>query len=256
MTASVTIHSLVRNEECWVWFALKPWQRAGVPMLVIDDHSTDQTPQIISSLKIPFQASQGPSVSEIRNKMLSQTTTEWFILLDGDEVWNDAMIDKFLSHLKSVPKNIIGIFLETRNCVGDVWHYLPSDSGRYRLAGHVGHLNIRAYRKKPGYQWFGQYPLEYYGQKDQPINADPNQLSCFPGFYWHLTHLPRTSRPGTAGFRRQVIESGIEVPRSELPEVFFLPRPDFVPNPLTRRSPLFTLTAKIVTPIKKLKRLL
>ena len=225
-------------------------------MLVVDDHSIDQSPFIIKSLEVTSATSYGQTVTTLRNELLAKTATDWFILLDGDEVWSNSTIERFLDHIKNVPSNVTGVFLRTRNCVGDIWHYLPEDSGKYHLAGVAGHLNIRAYRKRKGYQWRGDYPLEYYGPEGQPINADASQLSFFHGYYWHLTHLSRTKSHGTAGFRRQVIETGILSRKEELPEVFFLPRPNFVPDPLTHRSSAFELKAKILTPFKKIKRLL
>lgn len=256
MTSKVTIHSLVRNEERWVWFALTAWQKAPVDFLVVDNESSDQTPQILKATKIPYQTWPGEDITILRNRMLKETKTDWFVLVDGDEVWDDGQIAKFLAHLDAVSPRVTGVFLSTRNCVGDVWHYLATDSGRYQLAGVSGHLNIRAYRRRKGYQWFGQYPLEYYGRQDQSINNDPSQLSHFSGYYWHLTHLSRTAVSGTPGFRRRVLESGITVAKSQLPEVFFLPCPPQVPDPLVHRSFLWEIAATMVTPVKKLRRAL
>lgn len=256
MTLSVTTHSVIRNEERWAWFSLKSWEKYATKMLIVNDHSTDQTPAVLKSLKIPYTTNYDKAVVDLRNEMLKKTTTDWFILLDGDEIWNDLTIKKFLDHIKKVPEKVTGVFLRTQNCVGDVWHYLPDNAGKYELAGIKGHLNIRAYRRRPDFRWFGGYPIEYYGLKNQPINTDPSQLSFFGGFYWHMTNLARTKSKNIAGFRRQVIETGIQSKKENLPEVFFQTRPNFVLDPLTPRSSFFELAAKIITPAKKIKRFL
>lgn len=256
MSHLATIHSLVRNEDQWAWFALKSWQKFNLPLLVIDDNSTDQTQKVLHSLNISFAPNTAKlPVTEIRNHLISQTKTEWFVLLDGDEVWNHTIIGKFLKHLAAVSPKVLGVFLKTRNCVGDVWHFLPESAGKYQLAGRTGNLNIRAYRKHAGLKWFGTYPLEHYGSKDGPINTQPDKLSFFEGYYWHMTNLARSSRADKIpGFRRRPVEQGIAAVKTELPEVFWESRPDFVPDPLARRPISFELAAKIVTPLKQFKR--
>lgn len=258
MSQPATIHSIVRNEDQWVWFALKPWQEFNLPILVVDDNSTDQTGKVLRSLKLRFTSNTAKlPVTEIRNQMIAQTKTEWLILLDGDEVWNRGMIEKFLKHLKTVPQKVSGVFLQTRNCVGDVWHYLPQTFGKYQLGAMTGNFNIRAYRKNAGMKWFGTYPLEHYGSKDMSINTQSDKLSFFDGYYWHMTNLSRSSKADKIpGFRHRAVEQGIAADKTELPEVFWESRPGFVPDPLARRSISFELAAKIITPLKKLKRLL
>lgn len=258
----ISVHTLVKNEERWVWFALKSWEKYGQRFLVVDDSSTDRTGEVVASLKnkrLDYYRLDSTKnffgLTGIRNWMIEQTGTEWFVLVDGDEVWNYKTIERFLRHIEKVPSAVVGVFLQTRNCVGDVWHYLSSDSGRYELAGRVGHLNIRAYRRKNGYHWYGEYPLEYYGRRNKAINQSPEQLSYFDGFYWHLTHLTRTSDRGVvAGFRRRVWERGRGVLRSELPEVFWESRPAVVPDPLVRASLPTVVKGYLQTPIKWLKR--
>lgn len=161
------------------------------------------------------------------------------------------MINDFLSFVLSQPKEIWAVFLKTRNCVGDVWHYLPEMAGKYEIAGQKGNLNLRAYRKMPGFVWEGNYPLEHYAN----INNEPEHLKFFSGYYWHLTNLSRSSsNTKVAGFRRHVIEKGITVSKNVLPEVFFQQAPQEIPDPLSRRSFFFELAADLITPLKSLKR--
>lgn len=232
-------------------------------MLVLDDNSTDNTVNIINSIsdpKIKFSISHLSTPrqhTEMRNKMLAQTKTDWFLLLDGDEIWNESTLSQFLKFLAKQPPSIYAVAMRTRNCVGDIYHYLPEDSGKYELLGRKGHLTIRAYRKLPGFHWEGEYPLEKYcDDRGMGVNNLPEHLAFFDGFYWHMTHLLRSSsNEGVKGWRKTKIEKGIQTTNlQELPEVFQKKAPTMVPSPLSKRSPLFELTAHVITPLKFLKR--
>lgn len=246
MVYPITVHTLIRNEDQWLWFALKsvlPWVQK---VFIYDTGSNDNSIQIVKSVASPkiLFAQKGQQTPDkitcLRNEMISQTTTDWFMLLDGDEVWNSPTISDFLEFTLSQPKNIQAVFLPTRNCVGDVWHYLPASFGYYEIAGKKGHLNIRAYRT--GLKWEGDYPLEHYNG----VNNHPDKLGYFDGYYWHLSNLKRSSKTDPVlGFRHRTVAQGTNVEKNDLPEVFFDRRPDFVPDPLSKRSFLFEAAANL-----------
>jgi len=244
----ITTHTIVKNEENWIWYALKSWEKYATEMLVVDDNSTDETLKIIKSLKnfkikiVETDLKTSKDHTAMRNKMVEETKTEWFLLLDGDEVWNQTTIEKFLDFLKKQNENIWAVAMRTRNCVGDVYHYLPEGAGNYQILGRKGHLTIRAYRKMPGLSWAGDYPLEHYGDLS-------GHVAFFEGFYWHMTHLARSSaKEKVKGWRSIKIEAGIPIANiKELPEVF----QDHLPP---KRSIIFEILARIITPIKVFKR--
>ena len=258
----ITTQTLFKNEDKFIWYALSAWEPYATQMLVWNDESSDQSEEIvkgIKSSKIKYKhisASSEAQLTLLRNQMLQQTKTEWFLLLDGDEIWNNSTVTKFLDYIENQPASVYAIVMRTRNCVGDVYHYLPEDEGRYELLGKRGHLNIRAYRKLPGFRWEGQYPLEkYVDARGSSINDQQDRLSFFDNFYWHMTHLPRSSSKETVkGWRETKIEGGIKIKEEELPEVFWLPAPPLVPSPLTKRSLPEEILGKLVTPIKKIRR--
>lgn len=261
---TLTVHSIVKNEDRFVYFALKAWLPYCQQVFLYDDNSTDNTKKIVEVLaqeKLVYQKvilKNGNDLTSARNAMLAKTTSDWFLLLDGDEVWNDSVIIKFLPFLAAQPKNVFAVGMRTRNAIGDVYHYLPEESGKYAFLGKKGHLNTRAYRKVPGFSWQGTYPTEFYTDLvGHSINDQSTHLAFFDDYYWHYTNLLRSSVTRRSFGRKPVApELGIKASDSELPEVFFQDRPSFVPDPLVRRSLNYSLKAGLLNPVKKVKRYL
>ncbi|MCL4389958.1 MAG: glycosyltransferase [Patescibacteria group bacterium] len=244
---TVTGHCLVKNEDRFVWFAINSVLPYLDKLLIYDTGSVDRTVEIIKSInspKIIFEekgAVTAEGIVKLRNEMIARTKTDWFFLLDGDEVWNFGQIKDYLDFTLGQPKNILATFLHTRNCAGDVYHYRDESSGRYEIAGRRGHLNIRAYRQSV--RWQGVYPLEW-----AVDSADQKALAFFAGYYWHLTHLRRSSVPApTMGFRKHIYDFGIAADPKNLPEVF-------ANHPQPRRGFSYLAIALLETPLKKIKR--
>ncbi len=256
----ITTHTLVKNEENFIWFALNSVRKFATEMLVFDDNSTDKTAEILNSIRDPkLKVTRGTltTAGDIRNTMLKETKTDWFLLLDGDEVWNEKTLEKLLDFLEDCPRDVWGVVMRTRNCIGDVYHYQPESAGQYTLLGRKGNLNIRAYRKLPNLQWCWDYPRETYCDlRENPINNQDAHLRFFDDHYWHMTYLPRTSSTAERKHpQRLKTEWGIKIKNvSELPEVFFVDRPSMVPNPLQNRRSSYTLRASLVSPLLRLKR--
>lgn len=257
----VTAHCLVRNEERFIWFALQSVLPHVDKALIWDTGSTDRTVAIIKTIKsqkILFEE-KGEQSAEglvlLRNEMIGKTRTPWFLLLDGDEVWSESQLRKVIDKGVAMPKEKIAVVCRTRNSVGDVYHYLPEEAGKYRLAGQHGHLSMRFFRNVPGLSVEGTYPLEAYTYNGQRLNRHGNRLLFVDAYYWHLTHLLRSSSPDKiTGFRNIKIENGILAEKEEMPEVFWRERPSAVPSPLSHRGKVFEILAALVTPLKNLRR--
>jgi glycosyltransferase involved in cell wall biosynthesis len=205
-----TAHVLVRNEDEFLRFALASVLPFVSNYIIYDTGSTDKTREILKDYHYDERGLQSSAgITNLRNEMIANTKTNWFLLLDGDEIWNKKMLADYLEFTLKQPKNIQATFLRTRNCVGDVYHY--REAGRYEIANMTGSLNIRAYRKTV--KWQGEYPLEKCVD-----SADRNALSFFDGYYWHMTHLKRSSSESPVmGFRNRVYDLGME--SDNLPEV-------------------------------------
>jgi len=128
----------------------------------------------------------------LRNEQIKLTTTPWFMLLDGDEIWPEPNIIQLIKAIKTAKPTTLALVNRTRNCLGDIHHYQPESAGHYQIGPWQGHLNIRAIRKIPGLKVEGQYPLEAYTHQGQPLQEQPDKLELVNTWYLHATHLKRS----------------------------------------------------------------
>src|SRR4030042_3173401 len=157
----VTAQMVVKNEDRFVWFAIKSILPYVEKFLITDNGSVDQTRAIIESFndqKIIFETQNG-NIVKIRKNQLLKTKTPWFLLIDGDEGWPQQQLIELLQLTKDLPKEKIAAVNETKNCVGDVWHCSPKEAGKYHLGKWQGNLNIRLMRTLP-YKIVGTYTWE------------------------------------------------------------------------------------------------
>lgn len=268
----ITAHMLIKNEENWVWFAISSVLPHVSELLIFDTGSTDKTLEIIDSLvtsldkkdrkKIRIFNREAPTRADLvalRQEMVELTQTEWFMLVDGDEVWSDKSLDLVLKTLSVVDDETFGVVVRTRNCVGDIFHYQPESAGEYQLLGKKGHLSTRFYRKSPHYQWRGEYPLEgYMDSNGVLINDQEDHLLFVNTYYYHLTHLKRSDQVNSAHvidrLKKYKYEIGVAAYDDEIPAVFNRKPPQNVPDPFTTYSFPEKIVAHILTPIKRIKR--
>lgn len=259
----LTAHMMVKNEEQWIWFAINSILPFMDELIIFDTGSTDKTKKIITSFKtkkIIFkekESTERADLVSLRNQMITETKTDWFLLVDGDEVWPTPAIKELTDAISKASQNTWGIVTRTRNSVGDIWHYQPEAAGKYELLGRKGHLTIRAYRKIGGFKWQGLYPNEAYTRpQGKPIQDYQEHLQFIDVAYWHLTHLARSKKSHEVIDRPKKLkhEIGIKAQKHELPEVFFSQRPSFVPNPFKKPNIFYKLLALILTPLKIIKR--
>jgi glycosyltransferase involved in cell wall biosynthesis len=189
---------IVKNEERWIKYAILSVIDYLDRFLIWDTGSTDKTVSIIKSInssKIDFKQA-GPvdrrQLVRLRNQQIGITTSPWFMLVDGDEVWPRRNLLQLIKAMKSARPSTIALVNRTRNCIGDIYHYLPESKGRYQIGPWQGHLNIRAIRNIKSLKVIGEYPLESYTFNNQPLQNLVNRLEFVDTWYLHLTHLPRS----------------------------------------------------------------
>jgi len=232
-TFDVTVHMIVKNEDQFVAYALESVLPFVSHVIIYDTGSTDDTVAIIerqlASIKkenpdidIIFNKlsiKDKSEIKELRQRQLEQTQTDWFFLLDGDEVWPQKQLFKLLRLTKELSVNKLAVVNQTHNCVGDVWHILPPNFGKYQLLGKKGHLNIRLMRRA-NFQLQGTYPNESYFYQNQPINIQDEYLAYCDVWYLHLSYLIRSSqKEHVFGRRKTIYSKGIEMANNDLPEV-------------------------------------
>lgn len=244
MNPSITAHVLIKNEDRWIWYALMSIVDYVDKILIYDTGSTNKTLDIIrtiNSSKIILESHPvitRKDLAVLRKQQLDRTTTPWFMLLDGDEIWPRQNLLKLLTTAAHAPKSILAFFTRTRNCVGDIYHYLPESTGKYQIKGITGHLNIRLIRKVPGLKIVGEYPLEAYTWHGTPIQDLQSKIQFIDTWYLHTTHLPRSTETWSETNvidrlkKRKFWRPSLKMHQSELPEVLWQPRPSLVPPPI------------------------
>jgi glycosyltransferase involved in cell wall biosynthesis len=197
---TITAHCLVKNEENFVWYAIKSVIDFVDKIIVFDTGSTDNTVEIVQGLvkeypdKIIF-AEKGECDkkrhTELRQEMVDRTTTDWFMILDGDEVWTKRGMEeakKTIEENKEVECLVAPFYL----CVGDVYHrYFKK--GKFNILGEIGNLTVRFVRKINNVHWAGGYGYDSLFDGNENIFFTTKNSSFLENHFWHLTHLTRSS---------------------------------------------------------------
>jgi hypothetical protein len=268
----IAAHVLVKNEDRFIWYSLMSVLRYVDKIYIWDMGSTDRTLETIEEVKkneeakgkIFFkQLSPQDKFEEARQGMLENTDADWFIVVDGDEIWWENSIKKIIKTIKKEGKNLDSIVVPTFNLVGDIFHYQEKEAGRYSIAGKVGHYNLRAINRKiPGLKAKGEHGIfGWVDLKGRLIEKrNPSRIYFLEAPYLHATHLRRSNKQqgDELVYKRKKklkYETGISFPKDfYYPEVFFRPRPAIVPLPWEIPGISYKIRALIETPFKKLRR--
>jgi len=268
----IWVHSLVKNEERYIWYSLMSVIRYVDRILVWDTGSTDRTVEIITEInkKFPNKVNfkqvgdvDAEGFTKVRQEMLEITDSEWFLILDGDEVWWDDSIKKVVEEIAARGNTIESIVVPMIYPIGDIYHRQEEAAGRYHLAGRRGHYALRAINRKiPGLS--SSRPHGTWGWTDGEgkmiQDRDSKKILYLPAPYMHFSLMPRGGSKNEDKIvikRAQKLkyELGTPFPRDfYYPEVFFKERPDIVPSPWIKMDRAYFLRAAVETPLKKIKR--
>src|SRR3990170_679593 len=150
-------HTLVKNEERYLWYSVASVVDAVDRVLLWDSGSSDNTFEIAKKLeeafpqKIALRKVRQENIydfTRIRQEMLDATESDWFLVVDGDEIWWDESIRLLYETIQVKGDDIESIVEPNYILVGDVFHYQERAAGRYKLAGRMGHYNLRAVNRK------------------------------------------------------------------------------------------------------------
>ncbi len=199
----ITVHCRVRNEEKFVQEALLSVLPLAEKILVYDTGSTDGTLdkiRAIQSDKIEIweKAPSDPiGIMEYRNEMIEATETEWFFLVDGDEIYPADSISGIQDAMNTVSDSISRIVISRIHFFGGLnFVSLPDRLGRiYRTSS----IRFRIYDpedNRVGHETtcFIPNPKEPMGNFSMELPEDI--------FFFHCHFLPRSSKDGDLGYLR------------------------------------------------------
>lgn len=217
---AITAHCLVKNEENYILYAISSIVDFVDHVIVFDTGSTDKTVEIIEKLvkqypdKIFFEEKglcDGATHTLLRQEMLQRTTTSWFMILDGDEVWTKNGMAEVKGIIENDPK-VDALVNPYYLCVGDVYHY--SARGKYKYGNQRINALPRFFRKKPDVMWNpGLYGGgDYIKDSKGDVIASGNYLIT-KNKYWHTTSLVRSSKDDEValGRHKQVISYSLKL---------------------------------------------
>lgn len=262
---SIWVNSLVQNEDKFIWFAIMSVIDYVDRILVWDTGSTDKTTEIIKEIqkqkkdkvvlkrwgKVDHQ-----TLTDLRDKQLQESKCDFVLVLDGDEIWPEASIQKVLDLINQDGDKIDGIVVPFYNLVGDIYHYQDESAGRYNLLGKVGHLTIRLVNRGiPGIRIKNKFPDEGFYIGDKKSLQESSKLKFLDAPYLHATHLIRSTVGKEDRRYRYKYELGHKFPRNfKYPKVLFSKLSEIVDSPLKHRSIGYTLLALLQFPLKSILR--
>ena len=262
--SKITVHMMVKNEDQWVRYSLLSVLPYVDTILVNDTGSTDHTVEAIKSISSPkiklteYVVNTPSEVTRVREEQLRDTKTDWFWVVDGDEIYPEVTAQEVITTING--NNFEGITVRRYDLLGDIYHRQNESVGTYKMWGTSGHLVLRALNKNriKGLHLSGSYPNEGYYDKNgiAIIDHDPTMHYITKNYLYHAMYLKRSSMGGNLNMfnrSKNKIELGIPL-HSNPPTVFDIEPLSWERDPKQHRSPAYLTLASLITPIKQLKR--
>jgi len=269
---NIWAHTLVKNEECFIWYCVMSVIEQVEKILIWDTGSTDNTLAVIKEIikRYPKKViyNQVGSISsedfpKIRQKMLDETKSDWFLVVDGDEIWWDESIKKVTDFIQKEGDNFESIVVPNILPVGDIYHYLEKAAGEYKLAGKKGHYNLRGINRNI-YGLKSDKPHGTWGWVDENMkmiqDRNHTKIKYLDTPYLHTTFLGRSKdriKDQEVPKRKHKLKFELGTPfvyDYYYPEVFFRPKPHFIESLWQTRSFPYVFKAAYQTPLKRVKR--
>ena len=263
----VWAHTLIKNEARWLWYSISSVIDHVDKILIWDTGSTDGSIEIEKALdkkypgKIILKQRKQETAEDftiVRQEMLDATKSDWFLMLDGDEIWFEDSIKKVVKAINREEKGVESIVVPTINLVGDIYHFQEKSAGKYQFGNMRGHYNLRAVdRNIPGLHSQGAHGVWGWADVDNKMIQDRNTFKFIDAPYLHATNLRRSDSDKDVIKRSKKLrfELGEDFPKDFFyPEVFFKDRPASIASPWNIMSPSFKFRAFFETPLRKIKR--
>jgi glycosyltransferase involved in cell wall biosynthesis len=263
-------HTLFKNEERWLWFAVTSVIDYVDKLLLWDAGSTDKSWKIAIALKEKYGAKidlrkYGDTTPDTfplaRQAMLEATDADWFVVVDADEIWWDKDIKYLTTQLRQgFAGQAESIVVRNINLVGDIYHHFEESASNYKFGKLKGSYALRAIKRNiKGLCSEGRHGVWGWSDGQKQIQ-DRNTYKFVDASYLHTTFLPRgvnrlSDEKVPKRAKKLKYEIGVEFPIDYYyPECLFKERPEFIPSPWKSMSTNYKIRAIIETPLKKIKR--
>jgi hypothetical protein len=196
--------------------------------------------------------------TKVRQEMLDETKSDWFLVLDGDEIWYEYSIKRVLETIENDGKEIESVVVPTINLVGDIFHFQEASAGRYKFGDRVGHYNLRAVKRIiPGLHSQGIHGVWGWADENGKMIQARNTYKFINTPYFHMTNLRRSTsdKDVVKRAKKYKYELGESFPLDYYyPEVFFKSKPEIIPSPWKVVNASYKFRAFFETPLRKIKR--
>lgn len=238
---------VVKNEEKWVWFSIISIIDYVDKVIVFDTGSKDSTRDILNTLKAIypekmqltfFDRFPEKDLAYLRQLQIEMTGTEWFMVLDGDEIWPKESIESIVNLLPVTNASLVAVpFI---NFVGNLNNIQNPAVNTYRLKDVTGSFTLRFIRTKyRNVRASGIYGVEgYYDNSGEPIQSHEEDLILLDKGFQHTSLLIRSKNliyDFTIKYRRKkFLAKAAYVRDFDLADVFLHKNiPPIVPDPFT-----------------------
>jgi len=265
-------HTLVKNEERFVWYSVSSIIDYVDKMLLWDTGSTDDTLKILKALKKKygekidlkiFGEVNAEEFAEVRQKMLDCTKSDWFIVSDADEIWWNKSANTLTQDIQKHGDKFESIFTPAVLVVGDMFHRLEDKAGKYKLKGKTGHYGLKAVNRNiPGLS--SLRPHGSWGWVDCDLkmiqDREQDKILFSDSPFLHTTFLVRSKNKKLDKLvpkrkQKYKYELGVNLPKDYYyPEVFFQKKPEIVNSVWSVSDFGYKTKAFFTTPLKKIKR--
>ena len=202
--AELTVHCMIRNEERFIRPAILAMLPLAQRVLVYDTGSTDGTLEALASIRsdklelVQKTFTKPLELTGFRNEMIERTRTEWFMLVDGDEVYPAHAVTRLAEFMPTVPPTVHRIVVHRKHFVGSMnFVSRPDTIGRIFRTSLV--------------RWRTGYPLRHRLRADTPYLRDGSTVPLSQWsvtvpqqvFFFHCQYLLRSSQDAEVGMLRR-----------------------------------------------------
>lgn len=205
MKKTITAHVLIKNEDRFIWYAIMSVINYVDKMIIFDTGSTDNTVAIVQNIissseeykkKIIFKElgeATRQQIGQYRQKMIEMTDTDYFFILDGDEIWWNSSIEELVSIAQE--ENVDLVATHYINVARDIRHYRNPGRDVFPFLDKDEAATIRLYSMKiPGIHCGGIYGVEgFFDEDNNEVQCGIYNIKWQEQKYFHTSYIRRSS---------------------------------------------------------------